>query len=145
MPGPKRHRLLLLSAFYAAGILLALTAYAAVLQYIVDPDGHSLGKVGFFGWVWVINFLLALPALVGFRIGLSFASSGSGDSPRWHHPIFPLLLGALFVPTIYAVRPVLGLLGLGLLPTIGYLFVGSLFVPLVVNLVAGARDSSSRR
>jgi hypothetical protein len=58
------------SGAYALGVWAALTAWAALAQYVLPGRGQALGKLGSFHWVLVINLLPALLCAVGFAAGL---------------------------------------------------------------------------
>lgn len=142
--GPASPSAALSSAAYGAGVVAGLTGYAALLVFVFDSAGHGLGKLNSFWWVLLINLVAAVIPTLGFRIGLAF-SPADGRATRLLRPPGALLLGILFVGSVYLVRPLLMRFHAGLVPAIVYSGVGSLLLALVVARVASAaRHRASR-
>jgi hypothetical protein len=113
-------------ASYAVGVWGALTAWAALAQYVLPGRGHALGKLGSFHWVLLINVFPALLCALGFAVGSALAPTrkrehGSG----WR---VALLAGLLFPLTVRLLRPLLAPLGAGMMPALVWFVVGSAIV-----------------
>ena len=109
---------------YGFGVWAALTAWAALAQYVLPGRGQALGKLGSFHWVLVINLLPALLCACGFVVGLVVVRPRAPTGvPGWR---VALLLGILFplTPPV-ALKPVFVQFSHGLGPALVWCLVGS--------------------
>jgi len=108
---------------YALGVWAALTAWAALVQYVLPGRGQALGKLGSFHWVFVINLLPALLCASGFVVGqVVMRPRAPSGVPGWR---VALLLGFLFPLTVLPLTPVFAQFGHGLGPAIVWCVIGS--------------------
>jgi len=108
---------------YAGGVWTALTAWAALAEYVLPTRGGALGKLGSFHWVFAINLLPALLCAFGFATGRVLVRSPVPVSAAaWR---VALVLGSLFPLSLVVLRPVFAVLGHGLWPAIVWCVVGS--------------------
>ena len=114
---------LLRAGGYALGVWAALTAWAALAQYVLPGRGDALGKLGSFHWVLVINLVPALLCALGFAAGhLAMRPRAPADSTPGRAA---LLLGLLFPLTLPLLSPVLARFGPGLGPALAWCVIGS--------------------
>lgn len=108
---------------YALGVWSALTAWAALAQYVLPGRGAALGKLGSFHWVLVINLVPALLCALGFAAGqLALRPRPQAHSTPGRAA---LLLGLLFPLTLPLLSPVLARFGPGLGPALAWCLIGS--------------------
>lgn len=108
---------------YALGVWSALTAWAALAQYVLAGRGAALGKLGSFHWVLVINLVPALLCALGFAAGqLALRPRPQAHSTPGRAA---LLLGLLFPLTLPLLSPVLARFGPGLGPALAWCLIGS--------------------
>lgn len=108
---------------YALGVWSALTAWAALAQYVLAGRGAALGKLGSFHWVLVINLVPALLCALGFAAGqLALRPRAQAHSTPGRAA---LLLGLLFPLTLPLLSPVLARFGPGLGPALAWCLIGS--------------------
>ena len=110
-------------AAFGFGVWGALTAWAALAEYVLPGRGSALGKLGSFHWVFVINLVPSLLSAVGFAVGLLALRPRVGA--RALSAAVALGLGFLFPLTLGLLSPVFAMLGHGLLPAIMWCVAGS--------------------
>ncbi len=113
---------------YALGVWSALTAWAALAQYVLPGRGAALGKLGSFHWVLVINLVPALLCALGFAAGqLALRPRPQAHSTPGRAALLlgALLLGLLFPLTLPLLSPVLARFGPGLGPALAWCLIGS--------------------
>jgi hypothetical protein len=104
--------------------------WAALAEYVLPGRGHALGKLGSFGWVFLINVFPAVLCAVGFAVGLACG--------RWraYSPLLswraPLILGLMFPLSMRLLRPVLDQFGAGMIPALVWCVLGSACVALLL-------------
>lgn len=112
-----------LTGAYALGVWGAITAWAALVQYVLPGRGQALGKLGSFHWVFVINLLPALLCALGFATGLlAMRPRAQATAPGGRAA---LLLGFMFPLTLPLLSPVLARFGDGLGPALAWCVIGS--------------------
>ncbi|MGB7739227.1 MAG: hypothetical protein WBM03_08940 [Steroidobacteraceae bacterium] len=118
-------------ASYAVGVWGALTAWAALAQYVLPGRGHALGKLGSFHWVLLINLFPALLCALGFAVGSVLALTSKREhGSGWR---VALLAGLVFPLTVRLLRPLLAPLGAGMMPALVWCVIGSAGVAWLVG------------
>jgi hypothetical protein len=110
-------------ASYGVGVWGGLTAWAALPQYVLPGRGHTLGKLGSFHWVLLINVFPALLCALGFALGLAVVrrpATSSFSSRR-----VALALGLVFPLSVWLLGPVFHPLGAGMIPALVWCVLGS--------------------